>query len=276
MPIVRVQTRGLLGLLVDLARTTAAGADAGATGGVLLSTGRGHHGAEPGRVELLGGVSTTGRAMGYAHVHCVGQLATPQLWSHRDAHAVVQVFGAAAGKDKDGEHAVEVEQVGAEVLVREDPTLFGDGVSLSFQPLDRADFPARTAYRVLSGASWPEVPKRGRVTVKRDGHDVPDGPRLDVDGAVLAPFVAVGRRRGRPLQLYTRHPLVPVLVQVGDSYRGALAPWAADDDTATDLPDVEMYAEPDLTEWPAPAAAQPLRLVDPVIDPLFDHPEGAP
>lgn len=284
MSIVRVQTRALLGLLVDAARTAASGPGAGAVGGVLLSSGRGHHGTEPGRVELLGAIATDRTSLGYGHTYCSGQLPAPQLWSLRDLQAVVTVFKAAAGSDKDGEHAVEIDAAAAgaapgEVQVREDPNLFGDGVCLTFTPMDRTDFPARTAMRVLAGDSWPPVPKRGPVTIERDGRTIRAGARLDVKGSALAPFVAVAKRRGQPLQLYTRHQLAPVLVQVGDAYRGAVSPWIPDDDTATDLPDVELHAGADLAYWPpsaAEVAARPLHLVDGAGDPasgLFMPPD---
>ncbi len=270
---IRIATRQLLGLLVDLARTADRGAEAGPLGAVLLSSGRGHYGPEPGRVELLGGMSTDRRVMGYAHVPCTGQLPRPVLLGLRDLRAVVSVFKAAAGRDPDEQHAVEISTAGegetVDITVREDPSLLDDGVSLTFGSVDLAGFPARTLVRVTSGASWPEPDRRGRVTVERDGRQVAATDRVDVLPAALSPFVAVGKRRGEPLQVYTRHQLVPVLVQVGDAYRGAASVWHADDDTAADLPDVDLHTAPDLDAWFPLVDEHRVYPVTPVTPPLF-------
>lgn len=271
MSAIRVATRPLLGLLTDLARTAESKPDAGALGAVLLSTGRGHHGPEVGRIELLGAMSTDRRVAGYAHTPCLGQLARPVLLALRDVRSVVSVFKAAAGRDKDEQHAVEIELHGAgdtvDVTVREDPNLLDDGVSLTFGSVDLAGFPARTLVRVVSGASWPALDVAGRATMVRDGRDVPAGDRVDVLPAALAPFVSVAKRRGQPLQLYVRHHLAPVLVQLGDGYRGAAGVWRADDDTSAELPDVDLHTAPDLDRWfplppdaPAPAPDGPAGL----------------
>jgi S-DNA-T family DNA segregation ATPase FtsK/SpoIIIE len=274
---VRVATRPLLGLLTDLARTADAAAEAGALGAVLLCTGRGYHGTEPGRVELLGGMSTDRRAMAYAHLPCVGQLPGPVLVSLRDLRNVVSVFKAAAGRDTDNRHAVELEITGegeGDVIVREDPNLLDDGVSLRFGSLDLAGFPARTIVRVVSGASWPDV-VGGRCVVPRDGRQVLALPRVDVLARALAPFAAVGKRRGAPLQLFTRHHLAPVLLQVGDSYRGAAGVWIADDDTPTDLPDVEMETAPDVDRWwPQDTPDEPARDTTPAGLFAVDDPDA--
>lgn len=255
---VRVATRALLGLLVDLARTADRSPDAGPLGAVLLSSGRGWHGTEPGRVELLGAMSTDRRVMGYAHTPCTGSLPRPVLLALRDVRSVVSVFKAAAGRDPDNLHAVEIHDTDGDVTVREDPNLLDDGVSLTFGSVELAGFPARTLCRVVAGDSWPLPDLAGRVAIERDGRSIPAAPRVDVLAAAVSPFVAVGKRRGEPLQLYTRHHLAPVLVQVGDSYRGAASVWHAEDDTATGLPDVELHTEPDLDEWfPRPPGDAP-------------------
>jgi hypothetical protein len=250
---IRVATRPFVVLLVDLARTAERRPEAGNLGAVLLSTGRGYYGPDPGRVELLGGMSTDRKVMAYAHMPCSGQLPRPVLLGLRDLRNVVSVFKAAAGRDPDEQHAVELVIEGdgdtVDVTVREDPTLLGPGVSLTFESVDLQGYPARTLARVVAGDAWPAPDALGRVLVERDGRKVPAGDRVDVVASHLAPFVAVGKRRGVPVELFVRHPLAPVLVQLGDSYRGALAPWPSDDDTSAELPDVELATLPDLDQW---------------------------
>jgi S-DNA-T family DNA segregation ATPase FtsK/SpoIIIE len=268
---VRIQTRALLGLLTDLARTADRRPDAGSTGAVLLVSGRGHHGIEPGRVELLAGMSTNHTAAAYAHTWCTGQLPGPLLWSLRDVQAVLDVFKGAAGRDPDGEHAVEILASADQVDVREDPSLLDDGVSLTFALQDLAPWPGPMVVRVLSGQTSAGTDLAGRLVVERDGRAVPPGPRLDVIPDRLDPFLRVGKRRRSPVQLYIDHPLLPVLVQVGDAYRGAMLPHDHGEYDADQAPDVDLQALPDVAAvWPRtePTPAPPA----PPEPALFDGP----
>jgi S-DNA-T family DNA segregation ATPase FtsK/SpoIIIE len=239
---VRITTGALLGVLADLVQTADGGPDGGVMGAVLLYSTRGHHGAEPGAIELLAGVSSDRYTAGHTYTPCSGQLGAPTLWSLRDVRAVLSVFKAARGKDAHNAHAVEIRRSGGEIVIREDPNLIDEGVSLSFGELDAAEYPAPALYRLLDAAQ-PSV----RVSVQ-DGRPVTvhATPRTDLPPSRLRGFSAVARRRGELLQLYRSHQHVPVLVQVGGTYRGVLLPWRPVD-TAGDeqAPDAELYP-PDL------------------------------
>lgn len=247
---VRILTGALLGVLSDLILTADRGPEGGVMGAVLLHTGRGHHGAEPGRVELLAGVSSDRHVAGHTYTWCTGQWRAPTLWSVRDATSVITVFKAARGKDKLGTHAVEIDVIDGEVQIREDPNLIDDGVSLSFGEGDAGQYPARTLYRVLDA----EQP----ATIVRDGVFVDAGPRTDLLGSVLTPFVKVARRRGHALSVYRTHQHVPLLVQIGETYRGMLAPYRdAEADGDDERPDAGLHP-PDLghPRWDRPTTPE--------------------
>lgn len=238
---VRILTGGLLGLLSDLIQTADRTPEAGVMGGLLLHTGRGHHGAEPGQVELLAGVSSDRRIAGHTYTWCSGQLGAPSWWSLRDARSVLTVFKAARGKDKQGDHAVEIIRTGGEVIIREDPNLIDEGVSLSFGEGDPGDYPAPILYRALDR----ELPS----TVLRDGAFVDAQPRTDLMAQLITPFCKVAVRRGEVLQLYRSHQQVPVLIQIGDTYRGLVQPYHGTDiaEPEAQRPGADLYA-PDLDD----------------------------
>lgn len=240
-------TGGLIGVLSDLIQTADRDPEAGVLGGVLLHTARGHHGGEPARVDLLAGASTNRYVAGHTYTWCTGQLGDPSLWSIRDARNVIGVFKAARGKDKDNTHAVEIRRSGGEVEIREDPNLIDEGVALTFAEGDAAQFPARTLYTVLDA--------KQRVVEVRDGMFIDAGPRTDLVPAVLTPFLKVAARRKDLLQLYRTHQHVPVLIQIGDTYRGLLMPYRTETALTDDHPGADVHP-PDL-EHPRWARAAP-------------------
>lgn len=254
----RILTSQLLGLLTDLLRTAHPDADAGAVSGILLHTARGHHGSEPGALELLAGISTTRRIAGHTYTPCAGQLVAPTLWPRAQVRSAITVFKAARGRDPRNQHAVEIHAGGGEVEIREDPNLIDDGIRLTFGELDAADFPARSAYQLL------------RTEFTTDYHDpddrlVPPSALTHHHAGDLVPFLAVANRRGEALRLYRRHQFRPQLVQIGDSYRGILAAVIpASSDFDPERPDATVYP-PDLghRRWDPPTPATP----DPATQP---------
>lgn len=275
---VRVLTSTLLGVLADLVQTADGGREAGPLGAVLLHTTRGHHGAEPGALELLAGVSSDRHTAGHTYAPCAGQLVEPTLWSLRDVRAVMSVFAAARGRDPKNSHAVEIHRSAGEITIREDPNLIDEGVSLSFGELDAGEYPARSLYRILDTQQRTRIPAPGTP---------PGGPlewlyatpRTDLAGARLRGFLTVARRRGELLQVYRTHQHVPVLVQIGGTYRGVLLPWRPAEVAGDEQrPDAELYP-PDLdhprwspeaeqTDEQRPAEWRQLRLADdPPADP---------
>jgi S-DNA-T family DNA segregation ATPase FtsK/SpoIIIE len=244
---VRILTSALLGVLTDLAHTADRTPDAGLTGSVLLHTGRGHHGGEPGIMELLAGASTDRRVAGHTYAPCSGQLTQPTLWSLRDVKSVITVFKAARGRDPLNIHAVEIARSDGEVTIREDPNLIDEGVSLSFGELDPFDYPARTLYDVLDTPPCPDVVlgvgRLAELSLR------PPTPRTDLIPSSLVPFTRVAVRRGELIRLYRRHQHRPLLIQIGDTYRGLLLPWRPIERVLgdEDHPDAELLA-PDLSD----------------------------
>ena len=284
----RISTSKLLALLTDLTATASTDQDLPALNAVLLHTTRGHYGAEPGLVELLAGASTDRRVAGHAYTCCSGQWTGPSLWRLRDVQNVITVFKAARGKDKEDLHAVEIHRSGGEIEIREDPNLIDDGVHLSFGEMDPGDFPARSLYsRIL------DVP----LLTSRELVDRETGTRsteyavtaTDLAVHALAPFIKVAKRRGGQMRVYRSHQNLPLLVQIGQTYRGTLMPVRIDREYAGDLdePDVAIYA-PDLSDsrWdPTQQAATPAPAGGPMVvqlplsdlaDTMFRAPDVAP
>jgi hypothetical protein len=88
-----------------------------------------------------------------------------------------------------------------------------------------------------------------------DGREVEPLPRVDLDPAYLAPFVAIAKRRGCVLETYHQHHRRPVHIQIGPAYRGAAIPASyADgpDHRQNGLqPDADVY-DPGLPPPPPP------------------------
>lgn len=225
---VRIPTRDLVGLLTDLALTAADPANGGPRAGILLHTARGHSGDAPGKVDLLVGTSGDGTMIGHAHAACSGQIA-PMLWPIGEVRAVLAVIKPLA-KEKD--HAVEITADGVKIAVAEDADLFGERLKLTFTGADPGDYPAQQAAERLS-----EI----RVTPPEDS--VPAAPRTDLQADKLAPFLKVAIRRGELVQVFRWHQRLPVVVQIGDSYRGLVAPsiWRDEDRAAGAAPGGDVY-----------------------------------
>lgn len=249
----RISTSKLLGLLGDLVLTAGTDPDVPGINTVLLHTTRGHHGAEPGLVELLAGASTNRFVAAHSYVPCVGQWAAPSLWRVRDIKSVITVFKAARGKDKHDLHAVDVTRSGGEVTIREDPNLVDDGVHLSFAELDATEFPARSVYERILDAEQPAAlpvtdPETGTLSF------VDAVPATTLSADVLAPFLKVAKRRSGVLRVYRTHQHVPLLVQIGEDYRGTLMPVRTNDGMGSadpQRPDAPLYP-PDLAELQDP------------------------
>ncbi len=236
---VRIQTRALVALLTDLLQTADTSDDAGYLCAVLLHTGRGHYGDEPGALDLLCGISTTGSIVGHSYVSCSGQLAGgPSLWAVRDVRSVLAVFKGPGKKDE--MHAVDITREGPMVTVTEDPNLFTDGLRLSFAEMDVLEYPAVGAYRSIDRAT-------ATILVGPTGREIPASARTDVYADRLDPFAKVAARRKAPVQMYRTHQQEPVMVQVGDFYRGVLIPTGYDADDDSPRPFAEVYA-PDLAD----------------------------
>lgn len=228
----RVETARLVQLLADLEHTTAK-LGGGAAEGILLHSTRGYGGEEVGMTDLLAGTSTSGAAVGHAHVDAYGQLPRPMLWPLADARAVMAAYKPRLASNK--EHVLDIEIDGGQIVVREDPDLFGDGLTLRFDGGAVGKFPR--CWRAL------DAPHSESYS------DEETQPRSDYLTAALEPFVKVGKARGEPVQLYRYHHRGRVLVQIGDRYRGALTPSSGwiDDGRDGDEPAADVHV-PDLPD----------------------------
>ncbi|WP_435582888.1 hypothetical protein [Amycolatopsis thermoflava] len=229
---IRIETEQLVKLLGDLVHTAAAGL--GPTSGILLHTTRGPLEDEPGETDLLVGTSTDGFAIGHTYVDAYGQLARPMLWPLGDVRAVLAAFKpkAASTKGKPQKHTVLIGREDDVIVVREDPNLFSDGLTVRFSEGPVAEYP-RSLWGAI--AEPPRLPDDWS----------PTQPRTDFYDAALRPFLAVSKSRGEPIELYRYHQQSRCLVQIGGRYRGSILPnrvWVDRDPKAGDAPSSDVHA----------------------------------
>lgn len=239
---IRIPTGDLVALITDLAGTVGSKEQGPATASILLHTDRGYGiPDEPGKNDLLIGTSTNRVACGHTYVTCYGQEAEPMLWPIDDALGVVAYFKPRARDNKD--HAVQITQQGEHVVVQEDGDLFDDGGQVTFTVADITQFP-RGIFEVLT--SVPITSRRGR-------------PRMDMHTGSWAPFMAIAKRRNTIVETYRYTETGPILIAIGDRYRGAVIPgrWNHDDKSAGHAPAGDVYPVtlPDPDDDPAPPAA---------------------
>lgn len=232
---IKVATAHLLPVLADLVRTTADPRSSIELASVLLYTAQGHLGAEPGRTTLLAGLSATSWSAGHTYTHCTGSLA-PVLLAADDVRTIGAALKPRLKSNKDHETVITTADGGGHIVVAEDPDLFGDGLRIQFDLMDVDQFPAAAVVALLTEA---------RITPA--GEKPPAAAaRTDLDAALLAPFLAVAKHRAAPLELYRWHQRSPVLVQIGQHYRGAIRPAGWDDESrdAGSMPAGDVYAPP--------------------------------
>jgi len=249
---IRVETADLVDLLALLLNTASSDREDGVTAGILLHTTRGERGSEPGRLDMLVGTSTDRFATGHTNVVAYGQLARPTLWGIDDVKAVIATFKSKAKRGNDDEgHQVLVDVDLGHVTVSEDPNLFEDGVRLSFHEAPVDDFPRRL-WHVLS-----HVDVDAYITT--DGKPVLAANRTDIGAARLAPFTKVASKLGATIQLFRTHQNRYLLVQIGEHYRGAIAPIRWDLDVSIhegDEPSADVHA-PELPPAPVTTSKPP-------------------
>jgi hypothetical protein len=240
---IRVLTSHLVPMLADLLHTAESDADLGAVSGVLLHSDQGAIGVEPGKTSLLVGTSTDTTVVGHTWTQASGSL-PPMLWGIEDVRAVIAVCKPLFKAEKT--HVTILDRDGDRIVVREDPKLFGDGSELSFPAGKLNDFP-RSLWRLLSDVHL-------RPAVRGDaGQELAPTARTDFLPRRLTPFIKVAASRGENLSLYTYHQFLPVLVQIGETYRGAVIPSRWPESLGGSEPDADLWP-PDLP--PIPPAAQ--------------------
>lgn len=230
---VTATTKELVGLLQALVHTAADDPEMGSVAGILLHTARGYASLEPGQSTLLVGTSTDTTVVGHTWVLASGQV-PPMLWPIGEVSAALGVLRQMSRGEPD--HQVEITVEGDKVTLHAGEDLFGPGASYTFDLGDAGKFPA-SLWRLIS-----DVHLRPAVVDHETKKTVPAGVRTRIPPSRLAPFLAVAKARKEPVELFRYHPRLPVLVAIGDNYRGALIPERADDDLlAPDAPGMEVY-----------------------------------
>lgn len=226
----RVQTAWFVAMLKDLLATCSQDPMDGHYATVLLHSARGEIGLQPGRTSLLAGTSMLGSAIGHTYMHASGSV-PPMSWSVDDVKTVVATLTPWAKADKN--HAVRIAHLGKAVEIAEAPdTLFGDpDRRLQFPTCDVTDWPDGV-FRVLADAALRRPP---------DGQ--PEVPRTDIPPAALAPFTRIAARRKEVLRTYRYHQWLPLIVEIGEQYIGAVVPrrWEEDDYHDGDRPGVTVH-----------------------------------
>lgn len=244
MSSINVRTSDLVHLLAQLIHTSSKQLSEGPTAAILLHTVRGERGEEPGTIDLLVGTSTDRTVIGHTNTYAHGQLHRATLWHIDDARAVVASFRPKLKNDKD--HHVAIQLEGDKVTVAAEDDLLEEGFRLTFAEASISDYPRYLWRRIRDISIAPEVLD---PTTKRP---IPVSDRTDVGPGRLAPFVKVAGLIGSPIELYRSHQNLPILVQIGHQYRGALMPVVWDDGldrAAGEAPSAEVYA-PDLPPVP--------------------------
>lgn len=228
---VRMLTIDLLTLLGDLVLTSADEAGLAGCAGVLLHTSQVDEDDEPGATNVLVGTSTNGTAIGHSWAEAGGTL-TPTLLPIQYVHALRVGLGKLLNKDNKSTHVTDLRRDGDDVVIAEDPDLFGHGFTQHFGAGDLDTWP-RQAFEVLATV---------RLTPPTDARPVEN--RTDFPAARLSPFLAIAQRHGGQLSLYRVHQACNVHVQIGVSYRGVLVPsgqWNDSGSAEGAGPDIGVY-----------------------------------
>ena len=217
MSMTRVETGPLMGMLRDLLLTAASDpAEGGVLANLLVHTERAHRGDEPGMVDVLVGSSCDRFVAGHTSILAAGQLhGPPMLWSVADVRALLAALKELGGKQE--YHAVQVSRDDRGITVAEDPDLFGDGASFTFQWSAYDEYPVGGLFAALAYEPDGEP-------IRLDSEVVPNLPRTDWAPSQLSTFATIASRRKQLLEVYRFHQRRPTLVEIGPSYRGVVMP----------------------------------------------------
>ncbi|MGZ9829888.1 hypothetical protein ACXYTP_23525 [Tsukamurella ocularis] len=210
-----IATRDLIGLLTDLIAT----AGDGPLAGVHLRTMAGYWRDEPGRTNLLAGVSSSGVVGGHTWALASGTI-EPTVWSIDDARAVIAVFKPAV-KMHGPNHTVDIEvDSDRHITVRETPALFDAGSELAFTGWDPAEYP----YGPIAAALTADGP------VPAAGDTGREAPHTTWGGTAMRALLTVEKRRGANLRLWKLPATGRHLAQIGDEWRGFIFARTVDPD----------------------------------------------
>lgn len=241
---VRMLTKDLLSLLQDHVLTASEDAGLAGIAGILIHTGRVDEGDEPGGRNCLIATSTNRFVIGHSWVEAgLGDLA-PTLLPIQYVRALIESLKKLINKDNKNDHVTELRRDGEEIVIAEDPDLFGLGFTQRFAYGDLDTFP-RGPLQILTEAQLTPPEHLGPVE-----------NRTDFTASLLLPFLTIANRHGGMLSLYRVHQSCNVLVQIGTGYRGLIVPSKGWVETGGDggAPDVGVYAA-DLPPLPEPEPA---------------------
>lgn len=232
---VRVQTSWLVAMLADLLCTASRDPDDGVYACVLLHSSRGEIGVEPGKTSLLAGTSMDGFCLGHTYMHASGAL-PPMLWGIEDVKSVIATLTPWCRNDKN--HAVEIKRHGDNITVCESvDKLFPDvDRALTFPLRDVTDYPAGV-WNILEEAARRHPPRN------EGGMPVPVSTRTDIVPSAMTAFVKIATRRKENLRTYRFHQWLPLVVEVGETFIGAIMPrrWFEDDYHDDNEPGVTVH-----------------------------------
>ncbi|MCV7424380.1 DNA translocase FtsK [Mycobacterium yunnanensis] len=190
-------------------------------GGVHIATQRGPFGDEPGDRDLMTATSTNRFVIGHTWIPVDGNV-VPSVWPVESTKTVLAICKSLAQKGKD--HTVDIDMVtapppedaepgdhpGWTVTLSETPALFESDTEFQFRAHHEGKFPVAMARKVMSGLSTAE--------------DVVDSPLTQWGPSVLAPLVAVAKRRKSPMMFFRSDLSWVQVVQIGDTWLGAAFP----------------------------------------------------
>jgi S-DNA-T family DNA segregation ATPase FtsK/SpoIIIE len=218
---ITIATKKLIDTLTDALQT----AD-NAVGGIHLSTHRGPWRDEPGNVDLLAFTSTDRWTVGHTWIPIDGQ-SVAAVWPVESAATVLAICKSLLSR-RGKDHTVDVDMVRADpppdvkddehpgwvVSVSETPALFASDTEFQFHAHPEGKFPIGNMRRILAPAT--ELPLEVEESTE-------SALTLWSPG-VLAPLVAVAKRRNMQMQFF-RSPFRSVqVVQIGDTWLGAAMP----------------------------------------------------
>lgn len=238
---ITIETSKLIDTLTDVLQTAS-----DVVGGIHLATQRGEAGDEPGVTDLLTATSTDRYTVGHTWIPCDGS-AVASVWPVESVKTVLAICKSLGQKSKD--HTVDVDMVtapppedaklgehpGWTVTLSETPALFGSDTEFQFHAHHESKFPLAVVWRALTGQA--------------EDKDLPANvPLTQWNAHVLAPLVAVSKRRKSPMKFYPSERSLVQVVQIGETWIGAANPVRPVPGELTSEPSIEplLGAEADL------------------------------
>lgn len=226
---VTIETSKLIDTLTDALQTAS-----DLVGGIHFATARGDYGEEPGTIDLLTATSTDRFTIGHTWIPCDGTVVS-SVWPVESAKTVLAICKSLVQKSK--EHTVDIDLVtapppedptegehpGWTVTLRETPALFESDTEFQFHAHHEGKFPLTTVRKML----------RGRAV---DEKRVELGSLTQWNANVLAPLVAVSKRRKSPMNFYRSATSLVQVVTIGPTWIGAACPVRPVPGESTDEP----------------------------------------